>query len=165
MRTDGVVVTAPALDDDLCLFQCVEDLAVEKLITETTRSRRSDGSHRQRSGPAKPEHQPVTASQQSLPTCASSSALQSSSMSKDIPQAGPLLWGWISRLRVILDRVGQFYFSAYFRSAPKADLRRTCDSSFQSASSNCRLIRVGGPPQHLECATVLVIFGTGTWSL
>lgn len=33
MRSDSVVVTAPAFDDDLCLFQRVEDLSIEKLIT------------------------------------------------------------------------------------------------------------------------------------
>jgi len=35
MRADRVVVTTPALDDDLGLFQCVEDLTIEKLITQT----------------------------------------------------------------------------------------------------------------------------------
>ena len=34
MRTDGVVVTAPAFDDDLRLFQRVEDFAVEQFVTK-----------------------------------------------------------------------------------------------------------------------------------
>jgi hypothetical protein len=32
--TDGLVVTAPLLDEDLCLAQRVEDLAVEVFIPE-----------------------------------------------------------------------------------------------------------------------------------
>jgi len=36
MRTDGVVVTAPAFDDDLRLFQCVEDFTVEQFVTQAT---------------------------------------------------------------------------------------------------------------------------------
>ena len=34
MRTDGVVVTAPAFDDDLGFTQRVEDLAVEQFVTQ-----------------------------------------------------------------------------------------------------------------------------------
>lgn len=33
MRTDRVVVNPPAFDDDLGLFQCVKQLAIEQLIT------------------------------------------------------------------------------------------------------------------------------------
>src|SRR5664279_2442224 len=36
MRTDGVVVTAPAFDDDLRLFQRVEDFPVEQFVTQAT---------------------------------------------------------------------------------------------------------------------------------
>jgi hypothetical protein len=36
MRTDGVVVTAPAFDDDLGFTQRVEDLAVEQFVTQAT---------------------------------------------------------------------------------------------------------------------------------
>src|SRR4051794_14394464 len=34
MRPDGIVMTAPALDDDLRLAESVEDLAVEQLVPE-----------------------------------------------------------------------------------------------------------------------------------
>ena len=34
MWADGVVVTAPAFDDDLRLFQRVEDFAVEQFVTQ-----------------------------------------------------------------------------------------------------------------------------------
>src|SRR5262249_36386822 len=34
MRSDRVVVTPPAFDDDLCLAQCVEDLAVEQFVAQ-----------------------------------------------------------------------------------------------------------------------------------
>src|SRR3954462_11849879 len=34
MRSDGVVVTPPALDDDLRLAKDVEDLAIEQLVPE-----------------------------------------------------------------------------------------------------------------------------------
>src|SRR5215211_931895 len=34
MRPDGIVMPAPALDDDLCLAESVEDLAVEQLVPE-----------------------------------------------------------------------------------------------------------------------------------
>jgi hypothetical protein len=34
MRADGVVVPAPALDDDLGLAQAVEDLAVQELAAQ-----------------------------------------------------------------------------------------------------------------------------------
>jgi hypothetical protein len=34
MRADGVVVTAPAFDDDLRLFQRVEDFTVEQFVTQ-----------------------------------------------------------------------------------------------------------------------------------
>src|SRR4028118_1029934 len=34
MRPDGVVVSSPAFDDDLRLLEGVEDLAIEKLVTQ-----------------------------------------------------------------------------------------------------------------------------------
>src|SRR5262245_28555695 len=34
MRPDCVVVTAPAFDDDLCLAQRIEDLAIEPLVAQ-----------------------------------------------------------------------------------------------------------------------------------
>jgi hypothetical protein len=34
MRPDGIVMPAPALDDDLRLTESVEDLAVEQLVPE-----------------------------------------------------------------------------------------------------------------------------------
>ena len=34
MRPDGVVVPAPALDDDLGLAQRIEDLTIEKLVAQ-----------------------------------------------------------------------------------------------------------------------------------
>lgn len=34
MRPDGIVMPAPALDDDLRLAESVEDLAVEQLVPE-----------------------------------------------------------------------------------------------------------------------------------
>ena len=36
MRSDGVVVAPPALDDDLGFTQRVEDLAVEQFVTKTS---------------------------------------------------------------------------------------------------------------------------------
>src|SRR5450830_840586 len=36
MRADCIVVTAPAFDDDLRLFQRVEDFAVEQFVTQAT---------------------------------------------------------------------------------------------------------------------------------
>ncbi len=35
MRPDGVVMATPALDDDLCFAQRVEDLTVEQLVTQS----------------------------------------------------------------------------------------------------------------------------------
>ena len=34
MRANPIVVTAPALDNDLRLAQCVEDLAIEQFVTQ-----------------------------------------------------------------------------------------------------------------------------------
>jgi hypothetical protein len=36
MRSDRVVVTPPAFDDDLGLPQCVEDFAIEQFIAQAT---------------------------------------------------------------------------------------------------------------------------------
>src|SRR5271169_2623164 len=60
------------------------------------RSRQSGGLHQRHSDPARPERRPVEASKQSLQACVSSSPLLSSFMSKDIPQVGPIQWGWIT---------------------------------------------------------------------
>src|SRR5208283_2406280 len=65
------------------------------------RSRRSGGPRRRCSGPATPAHQPAAASQRSLQACTSSSALQSSFMSKDILQVGPLFRGRTIRRRAL----------------------------------------------------------------
>ena len=34
MRSDGVVVLAPLLDDDTCLLEAVEDFSVEALVAQ-----------------------------------------------------------------------------------------------------------------------------------
>jgi len=34
VRSLAVIVLSPLFDDDLCLLECVEDFAVEQLITE-----------------------------------------------------------------------------------------------------------------------------------
>jgi hypothetical protein len=36
VRPDGVVMTPPTLNDDLCFAQCVEDLTNEQLVAQTT---------------------------------------------------------------------------------------------------------------------------------
>jgi hypothetical protein len=35
VRSDGAVMAAPSLDQDLGLAQCLEDLAVQQLVAET----------------------------------------------------------------------------------------------------------------------------------
>ena len=60
------------------------------------RSRRSGGSRRQSSAPARPGRRPSAASRQSLPACIPSSASRSVFMPNRIPQVGPLPWGWIT---------------------------------------------------------------------
>jgi len=36
VRSDGIAVAAPSLDDDLCLAQAVKDFAVEQLVARPT---------------------------------------------------------------------------------------------------------------------------------
>ena len=98
VRSDGVVVAPPALDDDLGFTQRVEDLAVEQFVTKTT------------------SLTPIWRIASTMPwpcetrtsTCrsfvtissgrASSSAYRSSLMPNDILQVGPLHRGRIKRL-------------------------------------------------------------------
>src|SRR5918995_4241493 len=69
----GVIVPAPALDDDLGFLERIEDLAVEQLVPELPLSRRSTGSPPPPSGPALSAPQLGAASRRSPQACAASS--------------------------------------------------------------------------------------------
>jgi hypothetical protein len=119
MRPDSVVMTTPTLDNNPGFTQRVEDLAVEQLVPQAPRSRRSNASHRPCSPLARPAHRPASAWQQSLQACIVSSAYRSSLMPKDILQVGPLQRGRISQSRTFAQRktsqIHRLPFTASFR--------------------------------------------------
>src|SRR5215213_3957074 len=65
VRADRVVVPTPTLDDDLGFLERIEDLAVEQLVPESPRSRRSTGAPPPPSGPALSAPPPAAASRRS----------------------------------------------------------------------------------------------------
>ena len=102
MRSNGVVVPTPALDDDLGLLERVEDLAVEQLVPELTSVTLIE---RIASATGRP-CAVSTSTCRSFATISSGLCLfldidPSSTWPKAIPQGGPLLRGK-TRIKCVL---------------------------------------------------------------